>query len=200
MLYPTIIIIMIPMLYATIIIIMIPLGIAIAVGVIIRWQHARIIPRICPGEILFLDTAEERFRVYRRGLKALLTDWRTWIAVITVSVVLILLSSLVDALTLHGGRRGDWSIGALELDLALVIHIAIVPLIFCALMYIMYRRWMQGFLRQYLSDHGIPICQKCGYDLRGQTEPRCPECGAAFGEETLGAHPVEVGDAMIEDQ
>lgn len=32
-------------------------------------------------------------------------------------------------------------------------------------------------LRHELAKRGIPICLHCGYDLRGQTEPRCPECG-----------------------
>lgn len=35
----------------------------------------------------------------------------------------------------------------------------------------------QRRLRKYLSDHGVAICLECGYDLRGQVEPRCPECG-----------------------
>ena len=26
-----------------------------------------------------------------------------------------------------------------------------------------------------------PVCQKCGYCLRGLRDPRCPECGTAFG-------------------
>jgi hypothetical protein len=25
-----------------------------------------------------------------------------------------------------------------------------------------------------------PVCQRCGYSLRGLREPRCPECGEAF--------------------
>lgn len=28
-----------------------------------------------------------------------------------------------------------------------------------------------------LNNRGIPVCMNCGYDLRGQVEPRCPECG-----------------------
>lgn len=30
-------------------------------------------------------------------------------------------------------------------------------------------------------------CQKCGYDLRGLPEPRCPECGRAFDPAEVGA-------------
>jgi len=41
------------------------------------------------------------------------------------------------------------------------------------------------FLRKELVRRGIPVCIKCGYDLRGQTETRCPECGAEFDEKQL---------------
>ncbi|MGQ9649288.1 MAG: hypothetical protein ACUVXJ_04190 [Phycisphaerae bacterium] len=27
----------------------------------------------------------------------------------------------------------------------------------------------------------VPLCYKCGYDMRGQIFPRCPECGALLG-------------------
>jgi hypothetical protein len=37
-------------------------------------------------------------------------------------------------------------------------------------------------LREQLVAKGVPICVACGYDLRGQIEPRCPECGSAFDE------------------
>jgi len=33
-------------------------------------------------------------------------------------------------------------------------------------------------------------CRTCGYDLRGQKEGRCPECGAEFELEALAAHRV----------
>jgi len=32
---------------------------------------------------------------------------------------------------------------------------------------------------------GRPKCRKCGYDLRGQQDLRCPECGTAFDEDVL---------------
>lgn len=30
-----------------------------------------------------------------------------------------------------------------------------------------------------LADHDVP-CPRCGYNLRGASEPKCPECGEAF--------------------
>jgi hypothetical protein len=42
------------------------------------------------------------------------------------------------------------------------------------------RRTVQQFVRARLSELGIPTCLHCGYDLRGQTVPRCSECGKPF--------------------
>ncbi len=48
-----------------------------------------------------------------------------------------------------------------------------------------WRRPLQRRLREELVARGIPVCIACGYDLRGQTEPRCPECGREFAEALL---------------
>jgi hypothetical protein len=39
------------------------------------------------------------------------------------------------------------------------------------------RPHVQCSLREQLVERGVPICIGCGYDLRGQIQPRCPECG-----------------------
>ena len=44
----------------------------------------------------------------------------------------------------------------------------------------MFQRSIRGSLRTHLNDAGIPICMGCGYDVRGQTERRCSECGRPF--------------------
>jgi hypothetical protein len=40
-------------------------------------------------------------------------------------------------------------------------------------------------------EHPAGICARCGYDLRGLTEPRCPECGTPF--EKADAQEPETG-------
>ena len=51
-------------------------------------------------------------------------------------------------------------------------------------------------LCEQLVAKGVPICIKCGYDLRGQNVPRCPECGTPFDETLLNAS----GETPASDQ
>jgi hypothetical protein len=41
-------------------------------------------------------------------------------------------------------------------------------------------RRVRSSLRKLLNSRGIPVCLGCGYDLRGLSEHRCPECGRPF--------------------
>ncbi len=43
-----------------------------------------------------------------------------------------------------------------------------------------WHRPMQTYVRRQLLDRGVAVCLNCGYDLRGLTEPRCPECATPF--------------------
>ena len=40
------------------------------------------------------------------------------------------------------------------------------------------RSKIQAEIRMEMVRIGYPLCLECGYDLRAQSEPRCPECGA----------------------
>lgn len=42
------------------------------------------------------------------------------------------------------------------------------------------RRMVLRELRGYLNSRQIPVCVHCGYDLRGNSSDRCPECGHAL--------------------
>jgi hypothetical protein len=42
---------------------------------------------------------------------------------------------------------------------------------------VFFRTHLKRSIREQLADMGVPICIACGYDLRGQIEMRCPECG-----------------------
>ncbi len=47
------------------------------------------------------------------------------------------------------------------------------------------RREVRKAIRKRLVEAGIAVCLSCGYDLRGQTAPRCPECGTPFDQSLL---------------
>lgn len=54
-------------------------------------------------------------------------------------------------------------------------------------------------MRQELISIGILVCEPCGYDLRGQTEPRCPECGAPFDKKLLTDSTLQTEDSSQHD-
>ncbi|MCZ6817039.1 MAG: hypothetical protein O7F76_10160 [Planctomycetota bacterium] len=39
-------------------------------------------------------------------------------------------------------------------------------------------------------------CRRCGYDLQGQTEPRCPECGTQFDPDERARIQARIGSAQ----
>jgi hypothetical protein len=55
-------------------------------------------------------------------------------------------------------------------------------------------------LREQLAIDGRPKCSGCGYDLRGQIEPRCPECGKPFDERLLQHTPQTSSDENDRDR
>ncbi|TWT43635.1 hypothetical protein RAS1_00320 [Phycisphaerae bacterium RAS1] len=60
-----------------------------------------------------------------------------------------------------------------------VLRLAFLAVVTLAAIRFLHRWGARADLRRKLREYGIPVCLKCGYDLRGQVEqsPRCPECG-----------------------
>ncbi|NLX15275.1 MAG: hypothetical protein GXY44_16730 [Phycisphaerales bacterium] len=59
------------------------------------------------------------------------------------------------------------------------------------------RKRRRRFLREKLVEKGVPICIECGYDLRGQIEPRCPECGTGYDPDLL-KQPPSLSEKLFE--
>lgn len=49
---------------------------------------------------------------------------------------------------------------------------------------------LQRTIRERLVSRGVAVCIQCGYDLQGQTEPRCPECGTSFDSKLLNSQNI----------
>jgi len=135
--------------------------------------------KIVPELTFFKDPAE-RAAAWRRAFKTF--QWRYIVTMILVMSLVSLLSvplfnflmshaqALLGAPRLHSGPE------------------ALLRAVFSGLLAVigtgpglwLFRRRIQRSLRSQLIERGVPICFECGYDLRGQLEPRCPECGTAF--------------------
>lgn len=125
-------------------------------------------------ELALFETESERRAIVNRFAKR---QWRTpqfWLCVLLYLVTCVLLVAAWLFL-FHSSRwRGSlppWSLGV-PIGLA-------GPILVLALRQTL-RKPGREFIRQELCARGVPICVKCGYDLRGQVDPRCPECGRAF--------------------
>lgn len=160
------------------------IGVGVILTVILRWKRNWIVLRTSPRELLLLATTAERNHAYGLGTLAFLKNRRTWVAFIGYSIPVIFLSAVMQELALDAARIRKSSFAELLLFLysACGIVLVLIPL-----MFLRYRKWMRAFLRAYLNDHGILICLDCGYDLRGQIELRCPECGTVFYDTTATA-------------
>jgi hypothetical protein len=55
---------------------------------------------------------------------------------------------------------------------------ALVPVV--ALWVLLQRFFLRKRVRRFLHSRGFLVCERCGYDLRGQVTPICPECGRPF--------------------
>ncbi len=61
---------------------------------------------------------------------------------------------------------------------------------------ILVTRAAPGILRRNLAQLGGLVCEQCGYDLRGQIDPRCPECGLPFDPRRLAQGPPTTGEPV----
>ena len=119
-----------------------------------------------------LETEEERQAVFKQALQKVGKRPRFWLYMILGTVVLpagvyLVFSSVIRRIPmprlLIAGLIGGIVAGSMAASWQFVFRSAI-----------------QEQIRLEMVARGVPVCMGCGYDLRGQVEPRCPECGRAF--------------------
>ena len=115
----------------------------------------------------FESTSQQRYAWTVAG-RAIVRRPVFWISVAIILIVEIGCAFSLPRwgvpMSMRGGLRG-----------ALII---LAGLAYIALLWA-FRKTFQHSLREQLVDHGVRICIKCSYDLRGSSE-RCPECGTKF--------------------
>jgi hypothetical protein len=68
---------------------------------------------------------------------------------------------------------------------ALIVFVFLPPV----LHHLCWSRLVRGYLRERLALGKRPLCTRCGYDLRGLRDSRCPECGTTFDRDLLRPAP-----------
>lgn len=125
-------------------------------------------------ELELLPDDKTRIHVlnHRQGL--MLRSYRSWLA---FGVYLLLNTMVVWFLPHILGRVAR---GIVPAGLVIFLAFAFVIVGVASGIQFFWRGPIRRGIRKELISRGIPICIECGYDLRGQTEPRCPECGRHF--------------------
>lgn len=112
-------------------------------------------------ELRHFHTLTDAGRAYRRAA------WRSGYALAFIVLVLAVFVIPFQRYYMRVGELQSW---------ITIVLVGGVPI----WVTFVFRRRMRTSLRRELALYGHPICVRCGYDVRGLTEPRCPECGAVF--------------------
>ncbi|MHC4219655.1 MAG: hypothetical protein ACYSU7_14525 [Planctomycetota bacterium] len=127
-------------------------------------------------ELNLLDSARERRKVSRTAHLSVMRTrsfWLSWFgaAVTAVSGVVFTVVVFIPWLRQYVSLP-DW--------LVKIVMAFLITGIAAGGWQFTLRRPIRRRIREELLARGIPVCLACGYSLRGQTGPRCPECGRAF--------------------
>lgn len=134
-------------------------------------------------ELEFLATDQERHTAWRQAIRTIYGSPKRWL-ILFGATALTVVAAVVAAKTARPllGRFVHLPPGVLSgIVGGLLGGTATTGWVW------FFRREIRDSLRQQLLERGIPICIKCGYNLRGQTQPRCPECGGPFDPALLSA-------------
>jgi uncharacterized paraquat-inducible protein A len=124
-------------------------------------------------ELLLLDGVAERNQLLRDAKRQM--KHRGWYsAAVCVGVIASILAPQ------YFERR----IGAyFSVARTRLLGILVTGLAVAAVVWAIQRLWykpLRDQIRRELIERGIPVCLRCGYNLTGLSEPRCPECGTSF--------------------
>ena len=128
-------------------------------------------------ELRLCSSAEEMEKIRLGAWRRLTRNWRFWIT--TLGTIFLCLGGAKIVIVL--GMPPNTVSEAFLLASGVVVLLFVIPL---GLAYILIPRMVKRYVREEMSSSGIPICVKCGYDLRASKE-RCPECGTIFDEKLL---------------
>jgi hypothetical protein len=148
-------------------------------GVMSRWRIG-ILARLYP-ELRLFEHDKDREQAWSAAYTA-------WLPLAVALLTLVGVGTgryLADAATSQLSKPQSLPSNSLRLICGL-FHGFTAACVLLGVVVIPYSIWAHRFrrsLRRSLIAAGVPVCLHCCYDVRGQTEPRCPECGREFSPE-----------------
>lgn len=118
-------------------------------------------------EVLYLERPQARVELFKLAARATFQEGGYASLAVTAACA-SLVFFIIACLLLFCGLSGVYGLLAVAFGLAYA-----VPPVACVLR----RGRIRFHIRRRLSGAGIHLCLKCGYDLRGLINRRCPECG-----------------------
>lgn len=122
-------------------------------------------------ELAMIDDPDERGRMWKRAIKG-----QTWSQIGILSALIVALSIFIVVMNLIVLPKMDRWLGGHRIPTGVAGGIA--GGMSAMLVMRLRRHKIERSLREQLVERGRAVCIPCGYDLQGQTQPRCPECGA----------------------
>lgn len=136
-------------------------------------------------ELARVESRAERKALWRAAYYPVLKSWRYWfIAIASQAGCQVAFRRVTVQLLRQTGVTAYthlWSICATAVGAALASLLTLW----------LVRRRIARNMRAELLKRGKPTCLSCGYDLRGQQDPRCPECGTPFNPIILVPAPQQ---------
>ena len=122
-------------------------------------------------ELKRIEDEAVRGEVYREASRALVAKPTYWLALLGVPIG----ASILGVLGLQVLQR--------YVNISNVVGTAVIGGViggtFTGSAQFLFRKPMQRKIRELLNERGIEICVHCGYDLRGNPDDTCSECGRA---------------------
>ncbi len=140
-----------------------------------KWLNLRSFP-----ELRLFDSEQEAGEAYHIAWKSTRTLARILPLLLLFALVFLLISGAASVLL--GPKRGSWT--KLPLGVRTISSLC-AAVVMVTVDRLVSRRTIRRSIREQLVRSGRPVCMECGYDLRGQEEPRCPECGTPFVPDIL---------------
>lgn len=149
----------------------------ITVTLVLLWASPRLFRLLLPSQADLIEP-QERLQMQGKCIIAFVKVRSTWLFFFVIAIAVCIYIEIWPSLyKMVMSVTPNFVRGVPQF----ILMRTILPnLVISVLLFRRFRVFSRDYFRKQLNDLGIPVCVRCGYDLRGQLDHRCPECGTEF--------------------